>query len=160
MKIGEILKEIPGTTFTIVAVGAIAYTIVAMSTTAIQNNVFHNIGGTVQVRGIELYYKGVEPYNPLIPLPWDDRNGHAEVRLKDHKYAFMRYENVTTLHLDGKIMVTDSKGNEKTFNKNSKYDRNTFEEIDELKGVLESVNLGRSISDIVEKEIQEAIANR
>jgi len=160
MKIGKILREIPGTIVTIAAIGVIAYTTVALSTTAIQNNFFHDFRGTVQVRGIELYYEGVEPYNPRIPFPWQDRNGSAEVRLKGNKRVFLRYDDLTAPSLEGRIWVTDSKGEGAEFYEKTKYDRKTLKDASELKNALESVGSDKSIRDIVEQEIKEAIAKK
>lgn len=161
MKIGQILKEIPGAALAVGVVGGVVYTLVGLGVGGIQNAFFHDIGDTIQVRGIELHYKGVEPYNPLIPLLWSDRSGYAEVRLSKYGKICFRYDDLTNPSLEGRIMVTDSEGKTLQYDKGTRYDKDIQEKIEKLKQTLGIFNLdGSSIRDIVEAKIQEAIAKR
>jgi len=161
MKIGTILNEVIGGTIVIAAIGGMIYTGVALATVKIQDTFLHDLGGAVQVRGIELYYKGIEPYDPWLPWPWQDKNGHAKVELRGNERVFLRYDDLTAPTLNGRIMTTDSKGEEAEFDGKGKYDGNTLKEIDELKVAFKKVGPdGRSLREIVEAEIQEAITKR
>lgn len=63
MKIGKILNEIVGGAIVIAAIGGVAYIPSAIATIKIQDTFLHDFRGTMQVRGIELNYEGIEPYD-------------------------------------------------------------------------------------------------
>ena len=161
MKIDKILKEIPGTIASVALIGGAVYIGAIFASTAIQNNYFHNISGTVPVLNTKLYYNGVEPYTPWIPSPANDKDGYVEVRLDRNSQTFLRYENLASDSFEGNIMVADSKGKASQFNEKTKYSKKILEEINRLKEILESFNSdGTSISDIVEAEVKKAVEKR
>lgn len=57
-------------------------------------------------------------------------------------------------------MVKNSEGKEAEFNEKAEYDQNTRDDVEKLKSTPESVGSDKSIMDIVEQEIKEAIAKR
>ena len=151
MKIGS-LNDIVGCAVVTVAVLGPIYTGVAAGTIWIQDTFFYDFRGTVQVRGTELNYKGVKPYDSFMLWRWQDKNGRAEVWLEDDKYALVRIEDLTASPLDGRVMVRGPNGIESQFNDETEYDGNTSQEIEELER--------DSKSAVIEQAIKEAIAGR
>ncbi len=157
MKIGDIAYKAYTIVITVPFIAGFMYFAVASCVTFVQEK-NHDFGGNVEAIGVE--YKGRRPYNPIMPLLTQDRNGYAEARFRGINRVFLSYDDLTSPSLDGKIIVIDSKGKESEFDDKAKYDGKILEDIGIFNGALRIVNAGRSLSDIVEREIQGAIARR
>jgi len=157
----KFFENISSTAIYFFVYGAAAYYVLASIVIGVQDKYFHSFKGTVQERGMKLHYKVVEPYDSWLLWPWQDKNGHAEVKLGSNERVFLCYEDLTSPSLEGRMMVTDSKGDNAQFNDKTKYDRKTRKEVGELENALENVGPdGRYLREIVEAEIQEDIARR
>lgn len=160
MNIGNIAFKIYGALILTPFILGVLYWGAAEGLTFIQNQP-HNFRDKVEVGGIVASYKGRRAYTPTLRLPGQDTNGDAKVELRRNASIYLQYEDLTQLPLDGRIMVKDSEGKVKEHDEGAKYDKKTLEEIKKLRESLGIVNSdGISLREIVEAEIQEAIAKR
>lgn len=159
MKIGRILNEVVGGAVALAAVGGIIYSGIAVSTIQIENTFFHSREATVQEGDKKIYYRLVEPYDSWIFWGLQDKDGYAKVWLDKDGGVSFEYDDLTQVPLQGKVMV-DSKGQKANLNDKAKYNSQTRKSTEELKEALETVVGGRSLRQIVEQEMQNAIAGK